>query len=298
MTQTLSKVDGISFDRGSISPDEGRRLLREHIIQLRSKLSIAQAKLLSEKDTRIALQARLKKEAHARSKLSEQLVSTRNALLPLQERLLEFEAARASEKTDRTAAEALLKRTIEKLQSEIKIKTSQSLELKELLDRTRHSLAEKSEAFDEINRKMAELLEVRLGLETRLVQVETELGDRNCQVDNLEQSRSLLTERNDHLMKELNACQEAAHRAKADSKTQQELISLLEGQFHEARDGANSQTAGLKAQVAQLIGQLRCEQFGRAQSDKALIELRNEIARLLPELCAQRFQLESRISSS
>ena len=172
----------------------------------------------------------------------------------------------------------LLKVTIEKLQNEIEIKNNLSIELKELLECTQRALAEKSEAFAEINRKVAELVAVRVSTEKRLGQLETDLGDRNCQVDNLEQSRTLLTERNDDLMKELNARHEAANQAKANSKSQQELISLLEGQLNEARDDAHSQTVELKTQVVHLIGQLEREQYERAQSDKALNELRNEIA--------------------
>ena len=160
---------------------------------------------------------------------------------------------------------------------------ARSLLSDKLLEESRQTLAARADEIAAFDRRLAEATITRDAIETKFGQVEIALSNCDAQLQELNELRASLAERNAELARAVTTRESAYNRAQEKLQSQDELIQMLEDHIKAARQTAELQMDELKAQ-------LQREQLERTMAEGALEAGRKDIARLLREISAMRYR--------
>lgn len=117
-------------------------------------------------------------------------------------------------------------------------------------------------------------------IEGKLGQIESGLTERDAQIQDLEQARATLAERNDVLNKAVNTRESAYNRAQEKIDSLEARIEQLEAELKGSRESA-------EGHIEELNTQLHRERVERTMAEGALESARQDVARLMREVSEQ-----------
>jgi chromosome segregation ATPase len=295
----IAELQRLAQQQGSdlqLSGEENRRLSEriagadKRAVQLEGQVHAAQQKAMQADRERAAVQASLDKALAELAQTARRLTETDKMLTMTQSRLKTVESGLAEAQQERTRLSAALDEASSAHLEEMNVQNSRFDALQaryslteHLLEEARQTLMARADEIRTFERRVDETSTAQGNAGERLDQVTATLAERERQIKDLEQAHSVLSEQNRMLANAVAARESAHSYAQEKVREQTDLVQLLEGQLKATRDGN-------AMQVEQLQAQLQREQLERSMAEGALESGRKDIARLMREIGALRYQ--------
>ena len=280
-----------------LSRDENRRLADrvtagdQRAVQLEHQAQTAQQQARQANQERGAVQASLDRAlsdlAQTTRRLSDAdkvLTAAQARLQALEKSLAEVQAERARLSTAIEEAAHAHRDAMNLLTSRFEAVQARSSLADKLLVEARQTLLARAEEVRTFERNAAEAATANDALAEKLGTVQAKLDQRELQIRDIEQARTLLAEQAQKLINAATGRERDYEKTQHKVKEQADLIAILQEQLTAARSSNEMQVEGLSAQ-------LQREQLERSLAEGALEAARKDVARLQLELDALRTRL-------
>ncbi len=272
--------------------DEARRFgerlaaADKRIVQLEGETEAARQKIVLSEKERASLQSSLDLSHEEIARVSRRLVEAEKAFASTHARLLQTEAGLAEANGERARFAAALDDANERHRAELTTHQARHETLRirasateKLLEEARQSMTERADEIRAFDRRFVEASLVRNTLESKLGEIERANAERDAQLQELEQVRNALIERNVALTKAVTARESELSRAEEKALALNDQVGLLENQLQSAQLTAEQQ-------IESLTAELQREKLERSMAEGALETGRKDFARLLREITA------------
>ena len=153
-----------------------------------------------------------------------------------------------------------------------------------LLEEARQALVARAEEMRTFDRRVTDASTTNDTLAERLSSVEALLAERELQIRDLEQARTLLAEEAHKLIQAATSRERTYRGAQESIREKNDLVDLLEEQITAARSTH-------EMQIESLAAQLQREQLERSMAEGALETARKDVSRLQQEVGALRSRI-------
>ena len=282
-----------------ITRDENRRMNErtasadKRSVQLEGEAQSAKQRAMLAEQERTSLHAALEKTQGEFAQTSRRLIECDKALASAQARLKVLEATLAETQMERSRLSAALDEATHKHQDEMHVQIARFEALQaradlsdNLLDEARQALLARNDEIRAFDQRISESTQNHSAVAERVAQLEDEIGQREIQLNEIDQQRVTLTDQNQMLARAVTVREGAYNRAQEKIQAQSDLIALLESQLKATRESCDMQVEELQAQVQR-------ERLERTMAEGALEAGRKDIARLLRELSAMQYRPEA-----
>lgn len=272
--------------------DEARRFgerlatADKRIVQLEGETEAARQKIVLSEKERASLQSSLDLSHEEIARVSRRLVEAEKAFASTHARLLQTEAGLAEANGERARFAAALDDANERHRADLTTHQARYETLRirasateKLLDEARQSMTERADEIRAFDRRFVEASIVRNTLESKLGEIERANAERDAQLQELEQVRNALIERNVALTKAVTARESELSRAEEKALALNDQVGLLENQLQSSQLTAEQQ-------IESLTAELQREKLERSMAEGALETGRKDFARLLREITA------------
>jgi chromosome segregation ATPase len=270
--------------------DEARRFAErvasadKRIVQLESETEAARQKVVLSDRERNSLQSSLDLSHEEVARVSRRLVEAEKAFASTHARLLQTEAGLAEANGERARFAAALDDATERHRAELTSHHARHETLKtratateKLLEEARRSMTDRADELRTFDRRLVEASLIRNTLEGKLGDIERAHAEREAQLQELEQIRNALIERNVALTKQVVAREAELNRTEEKALALNDQIGLLEHQLQSTQMSAEQQ-------IESLTAELQREKLERSMAEGALETGRKDFARLLREI--------------
>ena len=279
--------------------DEARRFAErvasadKRIVQLESETEAARQKVVLSEKERSSLQSSLDLSHEEIARVSRRLVEAEKAFASTHARLLQTEAGLAEANGERARFAAALDDANERHRAELTSHNARYETLRtratateKLLEEARQSMTDRAGELRTFDRRLVEASLIRNTLEGKLGDIERAHSEREAQLQELEQIRNVLIERNVALTKQITAREAELNRTEEKALSLNDQIGLLENQLQSAQMSAEQQ-------IETLTSQLQREKLERSMAEGALETGRKDFSRLLREITALQARREA-----
>jgi len=280
-----------------LTRDENRRLAErvtnadQRTVQLEHQAQTAQQQARQANQERGAVQASLDRAlsdlAQTTRRMSDAdkvLNAAQARLQALEKNLMEVEGERSRLATAIEEATHTHRDAMNLLTSRFEAVQARSSLADKLLVEARQALLARAEEIRTFERSAAEAVTANDALTEKLSSVQAKLDERELQIRDLDQARSLLTEQAQKLILAATGREREYEKTQHRVKEQGDLIAILQEQLAAARSSNEMQVESLGAQ-------LQREQVERSLAEGALEAARKDVARLQLEIDALRTRL-------
>lgn len=266
--------------------DERLAASEKRVIALEADISATRQRLMMAEDEKQAQQASFEKASTEAAKLARKLTETEAALAAVQGRLRAVEANFAELNAERARLAGAIDENNERHEHELSTQRmrfdtlqARSSATEKLLIEAREHLITRAEEIREYDRRNAEVVRERDGLQARIAELEADRYSREAQHQEVEQTRNTLMERSATLARAYNAKEGALARAEDTIASLNERITTLEASLLDEKQAAEQS-------MEELTTALRREKMQRAVVEGALETARKDFSRLMREAMA------------
>jgi crescentin len=286
-----------------LTGDDNRRLgervaaADQRTVQLEGQAQSAQQQARQAQQERASVQASLDKALSELAHTARRLTDAEKALGLSQARLKATEANLAEVQAERSRLSTALDEATHQyrdktnlLNSRLETLQARSTLTEKLLEDARTALIARADEIRSFERRLAETSTAHNATAEKLTCVEAVLAQRELQLKDLDQARTVLTDQAHKLVKAATERESAYEAAQRKIAEQSDLIEILQEELRAARSSHDIQLENLKAQ-------LQREQLDRSMLEGALEAARKDVSRLLHEISVLRGKPSSEIGS-
>ncbi len=296
----IAELQGVTQQQASdlrLTRDENVRLSErvvgtdQRIVQLEGEARAAQQETRQIKEERAAVQASLEKTLGELAQTMRRLSEADKAVASSQARLKATEINLAEVQAERARLSAALDEANHAHRDEVNLLNSRLEALQargtlteNLLEEARQALVARAEEMRTFDRRVVDASSTNDTLAERLSSVEALLAERELQIRDLEQARTLLAEEAHKLIQAATSRERTYQGAQESIREKNDLVDLLEEQITAARSTH-------EMQIESLAAQLQREQLERSMAEGALETARKDVSRLQQEVGALRSRI-------
>jgi len=296
----IAELQGVTQQQASdlrLTRDENVRLSErivgtdERIVQLEGEARAAQQEARQVKEERTAIQASLEKTLGELAQTARRLSDADKAFASTHARLKATEINLAEVQAERARLSAALddanhahREETNLLNSRLEALQARGALTENLLEDARRALVARAEEMRTFDRRVVDASTTNDALAERLSSVETLLAERELQIKDLEQARTLLAEEAHKLIQAATSRERTYQGAQESLREKSDLVELLEEQISASRSAHGMQVESLSAQ-------LQREQLERSMAEGALETARRDVSRLQQEVGALRSRI-------
>ncbi len=296
----LAELQGVTQQQASdlrLTRDENLRLSErvvaadQQIVQLEGDARAAQQAARQLKEERATSQAALEKTFGELARTTRRLSEADKAVASTQARLKATEINLAEVQADRARLAAALdeanhahREETNLLNSRLEAVQARWTLTENLLEEARRALVARAEEMRTFDRRVADAITTNDTLAERLSSAEALLAERELQIRDLEQARTLLAEEAHKLIQAATSRERIYQGAQESIREKGTLVELLEEQITASR-------GAYEMQVESLSAQLQREQLERSMAEGALETARKDVSRLQQEIGALRSRI-------
>jgi crescentin len=275
-----------------LTRDENRRFgeriaaADQRAVQLESQARTAQQTASQANKERAALQASLDKTLSELGQTVRRLGDAEKSLGTNQARLKATETNLAEVQAERTRLSTALdeikyehRDKMNQMNSRLETVQARSSLTEKLLEEARQALTARAEETRTFERRLVESSAAYNVAVEKLSCVEAVLAQRELQIKDLEQARTVLAEQTHKLMQVETERESTYDGIQQKIREQADLVEILQEELNATRS-ANSM------QIENLNAQLQREQLDRSMAEGALEAARKDVSRLLQEIVA------------
>ena len=296
----IAELQGVTQQQASdlrLTRDENVRLSErvvgtdQRLVQLEGEARAAQQEVRQVKEERAAVQASLEKTLGELAQTTRRLSEADKAVASTQARLKATEINLAEVQAERARLSAALDEANHAHRDEVNLLNSRLEALQargtlteNLLEEARQALVARAEEMRTFDRRVVDAGTTNDTLAERLSSVEALLAERELQIRDLEQARTLLAEEAHKLIQAATSRERTYRGAQESIREKNDLVELLEEQITAARSTH-------EMQIESLAAQLQREQLERSMAEGALETARKDVSRLQQEVGALRSRI-------
>lgn len=296
----IAELQGVTQQQASdlrLTRDENVRLSErvvstdQRIVQIEGEARTAQQETRQVKEERAAVQASLEKTLGELAQTTRRLSEADKAVASTQARLKATEINLAEVQAERARLSAALDEAnhahrdeVNLLNSRLEAVQARGTLTENLLEEARQALVARAEEMRTFDRRVVDAGTTNDTLAERLSSVEALLAERELQIRDLEQTRTLLAEEAHKLIHAATSRERTYQGAQESIREKNDLVELLEEQIAAVRSTH-------EMQIESLAAQLQREQLERSMAEGALETARKDVSRLQQEVGALRSRI-------